>query len=68
MRSTMAAIDINFIGASKPLTQDGFHAAIESIDTKAAELWALISVETSGCGYLTTVGRRFFTSGTSSTR
>jgi N-acetylmuramidase/Putative peptidoglycan binding domain len=30
---------------------DGFHTAIESIGTKAAELWAVISVETSGCGY-----------------
>jgi hypothetical protein len=40
-----------FAGASTPLSPDGFNAAIESIGTKAAELWAIIAVETSGCGY-----------------
>lgn len=47
----MAANGANFIGASTPLSQDGLNAAIECIGTKAAELWAVISVETSGCGY-----------------
>lgn len=47
----MAANGTKFSGTSTPLTQDGFHTAIESIGTKAAELWAVISVETSGCGY-----------------
>lgn len=41
----------NFIGKSTPLTQDGFNTAIETVGTKAAELWAVISVETSSCGY-----------------
>lgn len=40
-----------FVGASTPLSQDGFHTAIECIGSAAAELWAVISVETSGCGY-----------------
>jgi hypothetical protein len=47
----MATSGLIFTGTSKPLSQDGFHTAIECIDTKAAELWAVISVETSGCGY-----------------
>lgn len=42
---------MSFTGASLPLSHDGLQTAIESIGTKAAELWALISVETSGCGY-----------------
>jgi hypothetical protein len=47
----MASSGLSFIGTSIPLSQDGFHTAIECIGTKAAELWAVISVETSGCGY-----------------
>jgi hypothetical protein len=43
---------MNFVGASAPLSQDGFNRAIDTIGTKAAELWAVITVETSGCGYL----------------
>jgi hypothetical protein len=41
----------NFFGASKPLSHDGLREAITSIGTGAAELWSVISVETSGCGY-----------------
>ena len=47
----MATSNLSFTGASTPLSPDGFHTAIECIGTKAAELWAVISVETSGCGY-----------------
>jgi hypothetical protein len=43
---------MNFTGASTPLSTDGFLAATGSIGTQAAELWAVISVETSGCGFL----------------
>ncbi len=42
---------IAFSGASTPLSLEGFNAAIDLIGVKAAELWALISVETSGCGF-----------------
>lgn len=42
---------MSFLGASAPLSQDGFNTAIDTIGTKAAELWAVITVETSGCGY-----------------
>ncbi len=47
----MGATNIEFVGASTPLSQDGFNTAVEWIGTKAAELWAVISVETSSCGY-----------------
>jgi hypothetical protein len=42
---------MNFIGTSIALSQDGFNAAVECVGTKPAELWAVITVETSGCGY-----------------
>lgn len=42
---------MSFIGASTALSQDGLNAAIECIGTSAAELWTVISVETSGCGF-----------------
>lgn len=47
----MATSVISFTGTAKPLSVDGLHTAIEFIGTKAAELWSVISVETSGCGY-----------------
>jgi hypothetical protein len=40
-----------FVGASTPLSADGFRAAVECVGTKPAELWAVIGVETSGCGF-----------------
>jgi hypothetical protein len=42
---------MNFIGTSLPLSEDGFNAALQSIGTQHAELWSVIAVETSGCGY-----------------
>lgn len=35
-----------------PLTQQGFQQAIESQSIGTAELWSVLSVETSGCGFL----------------
>lgn len=35
-----------------PLSQSGMDAALETIGVGAPELWAVISVETSGCGFL----------------
>src|SRR2546423_444942 len=41
-----------FIGLGTPLTQRGINIAAASLGVGAAELWAVISVETSGCGFL----------------
>jgi hypothetical protein len=43
---------MNFSGPGLPLTQDGLDAAAGAADIGIAELWALVSVETSGCGFL----------------
>jgi hypothetical protein len=42
----------NFAGRGRPLSQKGFDAARDSISVDDAALWAVLSVETSGCGYL----------------
>lgn len=41
-----------FQGPGLPLSTDGFGAACDVIGVGAAELWSVVSVETSGCGYL----------------
>ena len=41
-----------FVGQGTPLTQQGIDAAAASLGVGAAELWAVMSVETSGCGFL----------------
>jgi hypothetical protein len=41
-----------FVGPGTPLTQQGITAAAASLGVGAAELWAVMSVETSGCGFL----------------
>lgn len=51
IRRSMATNAISFFGASAPLSQDGFNAAVASIGASAVELWTVIDVETSGCGY-----------------
>jgi hypothetical protein len=43
----------NFAGPGRPLSQKGFDAARDSISVEDASLWAVLSVETSGCGFLT---------------
>jgi hypothetical protein len=42
----------DFAGQGRPLSQQGFDTARDSIGVKDAELWAVLSVETSGCGFL----------------
>jgi hypothetical protein len=42
----------NFAGRGQPLSQKGFDAAKDSIDVEDVALWAVLSVETSGCGFL----------------
>jgi hypothetical protein len=41
-----------FTGKSQPLDSDGLQSAIDALGANAAQLWAVIGVETSGCGYL----------------
>jgi hypothetical protein len=43
---------MNFFGPGNPLTQGGLNDASKIADVGLSELWALVSVETSGCGYL----------------
>jgi hypothetical protein len=43
---------VNFFGPGTPLTQGGLNDAAKIADIGLVELWALMSVETSGCGYL----------------
>jgi len=42
----------NFIGTGSPLTEAGFAAASSTNGIDAPTLWAVLSVEASGCGYL----------------
>jgi N-acetylmuramidase/Putative peptidoglycan binding domain len=41
-----------FVGPGTPLTEQGISKAAASLGVGAAELWAVMSVETSGCGFL----------------
>lgn len=41
-----------FTGSGIPMTANGLSAGCDSIGIKAAELWAVLTVETQGCGYL----------------
>ena len=43
---------MNLKGKAIPLTQQGFDSATRLLESGAAELWALLTVETQGCGYL----------------
>ena len=42
----------SFFGEGSPLTQNGFSAVNSANGIESAALWAVLSVETSGCGYL----------------
>jgi len=41
-----------FIGSALPLTSQGFGEEADRIGVKAAEIWAVLTVETRGCGFL----------------
>jgi len=41
-----------FVGTAVPLTPDGVNQTLNSSGIGIGELWAVLSVETSGCGYL----------------
>lgn len=42
----------DFVGAASALSQNGFSAATAVNEIESAALWAVLSVETSGCGFL----------------
>jgi hypothetical protein len=41
----------SFIGRGEALTDTGFEAASDLLGVRAAEIWAVLSVETRGCGF-----------------
>lgn len=41
-----------FAGAGLPMTTDGLNKGCDDLGVKAAEIWAVLAVETLGCGYL----------------
>jgi hypothetical protein len=43
---------LDFVGSSLALSRSGFAAAAQSLTVKAAEIWSVLAVETSGCGFL----------------
>jgi hypothetical protein len=43
---------MQFCGDSRPLTAEGLACAAETIGVKVPEIWALLTVETRGAGYL----------------
>lgn len=43
---------MNFKGTALPLDKDGIAQTIDRMDIGEAELWAVITVETRGCGFL----------------
>jgi hypothetical protein len=45
-------VPLDFVGRSRPLTSNGFSIAAQSLSVKAPEVWALLEVETSSCGFL----------------
>lgn len=45
-------MNIEFAGKSQALTLDGLTAATRGLSVKPAELWTVLAVETSGCGFL----------------
>lgn len=45
-------VSMDFLGTARPLTAGGLRRACERAGVTAAELWAVLLVETSGCGFL----------------
>src|SRR5215510_12708813 len=41
-----------FVGKAAPLTQDGFDKVLHQLDVNSASVWTLLTVETSGFGFL----------------
>src|SRR5882724_4448863 len=47
-----ASMGLDFVGISLALSRSGFSAVAQSLNVQAAEIWAVLAVETSGCGFL----------------
>jgi hypothetical protein len=47
-----SALASEFAGAGIPLTQGGFESSLRDMQLGLAEIWAVLCVETSGCGFL----------------
>jgi hypothetical protein len=43
---------MDFVGSARPLSDDGLVAATEALGASAPAIWAVLSVETHGCGFL----------------
>jgi len=43
---------VDFSGAGSPLTSDGISRSCDAVNVGPGEMWSIISVETSGCGFL----------------
>jgi hypothetical protein len=43
---------MEFVGKSRAIDTEGFSAVTQSLKIKAAEIWAVLAVETTGCGFL----------------
>ena len=41
-----------FTGGARPMTAGGFSDEADRLGVKAAEIWAVLTVETRGCGFL----------------
>jgi N-acetylmuramidase len=41
-----------FAGAAAPLSQDGMDSVLDLLGVKAPDIWAVLTVETKGCGFL----------------
>ena len=41
-----------FLGTARPLSRAGFERALQALEVDAASLWALLTVETRGFGYM----------------
>lgn len=50
--ATPAALAADFSGRGNPLTQEGLRSAASSLGVNLPALWAVMTVETSGCGFL----------------
>ena len=43
---------LEFVGKAQALSAEGFASCVQSLSVKAPEIWAVLAVETSGCGFL----------------
>jgi len=51
-KNTAVGAMADFAGSGKSLTQEGLESSLNAMRLDVAEVWAVISVETTGCGFL----------------